>query len=53
MVQRGGPTPPLGVAASLPYFVSPSDSMNVLEKIGTFAFVSSNFENISFNNNLE
>jgi hypothetical protein len=30
--QPGGPAPPPGVAASLPYFVSPSDSMNVSEK---------------------
>jgi hypothetical protein len=27
-----GPAPPPGVAVSLPYFVSPSDSVNVLEK---------------------
>jgi hypothetical protein len=32
VVWLGGPTPPLGVVASLPYCVSPSDSENVSEK---------------------
>jgi hypothetical protein len=31
-VARGWPTPPLGVAGLLPYFVSPSDSMNMSGK---------------------
>jgi hypothetical protein len=47
-----GPASPAGVAVSLPYFVSPSDSVNVSEK-GTLAFVSSNSENISFSYNQE
>jgi hypothetical protein len=48
--QRGA-TPPPGVAASLPYFVSPSDSVKRVSKIGNLDFVLSNFKNISFSNN--
>jgi hypothetical protein len=45
--------PPGGVATSVPSSVSALDYIFMSGKIGGLAFVSSNFENISFGKNLE
>jgi hypothetical protein len=49
---RGWPAPPYGVAGPWLPFISALDSVLCREKIGTSAFVSSNFENISCVNRL-
>jgi hypothetical protein len=48
VVRPGGPAPPYGVAGPWPSSVSALDFVFVSGKIGSLAFVSSNFENISY-----
>jgi hypothetical protein len=47
VARPGGPTPPYGVASPWPTCVSALDFVFVSGKIRSFAFVSSNSENIS------
>jgi hypothetical protein len=48
VARPGGPAPPYGVASPWPSSVSALDSVFVSGKIGGLAFVSSNFEYISY-----
>ena len=50
---KGGPMPGYGEAHLVPVFDSPSDFQKLQVKIGTSAFVGTNFENISRTNFLK